>query len=119
MKDFKGAWDYQVVQAEETVALAQVLQRCTVHSGMPQGVLCGAVQGLHECLASVIQSGNMFDLKKLDMAEKDPVAPVSEERAPPPMPRVDLPVSETASSEPGALEPEEATPLEELTLVLR
>ena len=45
LKDFKGAQDYWVVWAEETVALAKALQRCAVHSGMPPGVLCGAVTG--------------------------------------------------------------------------
>ena len=50
--------------------------------GCLQGVLCGAVQELHECLASMIQSSNLLDLEMLDVAEKDPVAPTSEGRAP-------------------------------------
>ena len=32
-KDFKGAQDYWVVWAEEKVAVAKALHRCTVHSG--------------------------------------------------------------------------------------
>ena len=36
-KDFQGVWDYRVVWFEEMVALAMALQRCAIHSGMPQG----------------------------------------------------------------------------------
>ena len=71
-----------MVQAKVTVALAKALKRFTVHSRMPLGVLYRAVQELHECLASVIQSSNLLDLEMLDVAEKDPMAPTSEGRAP-------------------------------------
>ena len=79
-------------------------------------VFCRAVQELHECLTSIIQSGDMLDLKKLDVAEKDPTAPTSEGRTQKPMPRVDPPVGVTTPSKLRALEPEEAAPSQELTL---
>ena len=119
LKDFKGALDYQVVRAEETVALGKALQRCDVHSGVPMKVLCRAVLELHECLASIIQSGNLLDLEMLDVAEKDPLAPASEGRAPSPMPRAEPLVGAIVPSELSASEPGEATPPEELTLVPR
>ena len=75
--------------AEETVALANAVQRCIVHSGMPPGVLCRVVQELHECLTSMVQSGNMLHLEMLDVAEKESVAPASEGRAPLPISRVE------------------------------
>ena len=53
------------------MALAKVLQRCTVHSGMSPWALCRVVQELCECLTSVIQSGDLLDLEMLDVAEKD------------------------------------------------
>ena len=108
-----------MVWAEETEALAKALQRCAVHSGMPLGVPCTAVQELCGCLTSMIQSGNMVDLEMLDVAEKDPVAPASEGGAPSPMPRAEPPVSVTTPGELIALEPEEAAPWKELTLVPR
>ena len=117
--DFKGDLDYQVVWAEETVVLAKALQRCAVCSGMPLGMLCGAVQELHQSITSMIQIGNLPDLEILDVAEKDHVAPTFEGRAPLLMPRVYPPVSVTTPSELSALEPEQAAPPEELTLVPR
>ena len=48
-KDFQGAQDYQVMQHEEMVLLAMALQRCVICLWIPQGVLCGTVQGLHRC----------------------------------------------------------------------
>ena len=117
--DFRGAWDYQVMQAEEKVALAKALQRCAVCSRMPPGVLCRAVQECHECLASMTHIGNLVDLEILDVAEKDPVAPASKGRSLLLMPRVEPLVGVTTPSELSASEPEEATMLEELTLVPR
>ena len=57
------------------VALAMALQRYTVHSITPPGVLWRAVQELHRCLAPVIESGDQFDLEMLDVARRDPMAP--------------------------------------------
>ena len=108
-----------MVWAKKTVGLAKALQRCTVHSRMPPGVFCGALQELHECLASVIQSSNLLDLEMLDVAEKDHVAPASEGRAPLLIPRTESLVSATIPSELSASEPGEATPPEELALVPR
>ena len=116
-KGFKGAWDYWVVWAEETVALAKALQRCAVHSRMLPGVLCRAVQELCECLTYVIQSGNLFDLEILDVAEKDPMPLTPEGRAS--SPRVDPLVGVTTPSEPSTSEPVEAAPPEELALMPR
>ena len=115
---FRGAQDYWVVQAKETVVLTKTLQRCTAHSGMPLGVLCGAVQELHECLTSMIQSGDLIDLEMLDVA-KDPVAPSSKGRAPSLMPGAEQPFGVNTPSELSASEPEEAAPQEELTLLPR
>ena len=106
-----------MVWAKETVALSKLLQRCAVHSGMPPGVLSGVVQEHHECLTSMVQSGNMLDLEMLDVAKKYPLAPTSEGRAPALMPRAEAPVHVTTSSEPSTLEPEEAAPPEELALL--
>ena len=86
---------------------------------MPPGVLCRAVQELHRCLASVIQNGDMDDLKMLDMAEKDPMVPASERRALSPMPRVEPWVGVNALSELSTSEPEKATGPEKLILVSR
>ena len=72
-RNFKGTQDYQVVQHEVMVALAMALQRCTIHSGTSSGMLCRAVQELHGCLASVIENGDLVDLKMLDMVERDPM----------------------------------------------
>ena len=86
---------------------------------MPLGMLCGAVQRLCRCLTSVIESGNWVDLKMLDVAERDPLAPTSRGRAMLPMPRVEPPVGVIPPSEPTTSEPEEAAPPEELALVPR
>ena len=50
-KDFHGTCNYWEVRREEMIALAIALQGCMVQLGMPLGVLCGAVQELHQCLA--------------------------------------------------------------------
>ena len=39
------------------------------------GMLFGAVQELHRCLASLLKKGNLLDITMLDVAEKDPVTP--------------------------------------------
>ena len=80
LQSFKGTRDYWEVQHEEMVALAMAIQRCAVHSRMPPGMLCRAVQELHRCLAPMIESGDQVDLKMLDVARRDPVAPTSTER---------------------------------------
>ena len=108
-----------MVWAEETVALGKALQRCNVHSKMPLGVLCRAVQELCKCLTSVIQSGDLVDLEILEVAEKDPVTHTSAWRTPSLIQRVEPLVSVTVPSELSASDPGEAAPPEELTLVLR
>ena len=67
----------------------------------------------------MIQGGDMVDLEMLDVAMKDPVAPTFEGRAPSVMPRLEPPVGVTTPGKPITLEPEEATPPEEPTLVPR
>ena len=96
-----------------------VLQRCTVCSGLPPEMLCTAVQELHMCLTSMIESGNLVDLEMLDMAEGDPVTPTSRGRALSTMTRAEPPVGVTAPSQPTTSKPEEAAPPKELTLVPR
>ena len=107
-KDFKGAWDYWVVLAEETVALAKTIQRCAVCFGMPLGVIFRTVQELHEGLAPIVQSSDLLDLGMLDVAEKDPVVPASEGRSSSLIPWVEPPIGLTAPSELCASEPEGA-----------
>ena len=106
-----------MVRVEEIVTLALALQRCAVHSGTPLGVLCRAEQELCGCLTPVDESGNHLELKTLDMARKDPVAPTSTERALSPRSRAEEPISVPALSDPPTLEPEEAAQPEELVLV--
>ena len=67
------------------VALANALQRCTIHSGMPLDMLCGAIKELHGCLASVVESGDVVNPEMLNVAERDPT---SEGRAPLLIPRL-------------------------------
>ena len=105
--DFRETWDYWVVWVEKTVALAKALQRCTVHSRMPLGVLLRAVQELHKCLAPMVENGDQFDLKMLDIGERDPESPTSAERALSVTPERE----EATSSEELALVPRWGTPL--------
>ena len=106
-KDFQGSCDYQEVREEETVALAMVLQSCTVQSGMPQGVLCGVVQELCQCLAPLIEDDGLLNMKMLDVAEKDPVtpAPASAPSSPTPGPEEEEQIQIPEESH--TLEPEE------------
>ena len=85
----------------------------------PPGMLCRAVQELCRCLTSVIESGDLVNLRMLDMAENDPMALTSKGRAPSQMPRVVPPFSVPAPSELTASEPGEVAPPEELALVPR
>ena len=50
------------------------LQRCTVCSGTPPGMLCRAVQELCRCLTSMIESGDLVNLKMLDVARRNPIS---------------------------------------------
>ena len=96
------------------------LLRCTVWSGMPPGVLCGAVQELHRCLTPLVKQGDLLDIKMLDMAKKDTMAPpVPTEEACSSEPRAEEPIGLPAPEEPPASEPEEAADSEELALVQR
>ena len=74
-KESQGARDYQVVHREEVVVLAMALQRCAIQSRMSPGVLCRAVQEFCNCLAPLLEGSNLPDLKMLDVAKKDPIAP--------------------------------------------
>ena len=58
-------------------------------------MLYRAVQELCECLTSVIASGDLGNLKMLDVAERDPMAPTARGRTPSPMPRVEPAVGVT------------------------
>ena len=79
------------------------LQRCAVHSGTPLGMLCRAVQELHRCLTSVIESGDLINLKDVRCGLKDPMAPASKGRAPLLTPRVEPPVSVPTPSKPDCI----------------
>ena len=98
------------MQHKEMVALAMAFQRCAICSKTPLGMLCRAVQELHRCVTSIIESGDLVDLRMLDVAKRDPVASTSRGRAPLLMPRAEPLVGVTAPSEPTVSEPEEATP---------
>ena len=64
------------------VTLAQALQQCTIQSWMPPGMLCRAVQELLRCIALLHEKGDLLDITKLDVVEKDPVTPsIPTERA--------------------------------------
>ena len=101
------------------VVLDMALQRCAVHSRMPPGVLCRAVQELHRCLTTMIESGDQFDLNMLDEARRDPMAPASAERAPLLTPRMEELISVSAPNDPPSSEPKEAVQPQELALVPR
>ena len=115
----EGLRDHWVIWHEEKVALAMALQRCTVHSKMPPGMLCRAVQELHRYLTSVIESCDLVNLKMLDVARRDPMAPTSKGSTPLLTPTAEPPVGVPIPSEPTASEPGEAATPEELTLVPR
>ena len=100
------------------VALVMALQRFAVHSRMPPGVLCGAVQELCRCLAPLLERGDLLDLDMLNVARKDPMTPAPAERALSLRPRAEELIGVPAPSMPTALEPEKATQPEEFTLVL-
>ena len=48
---------------DETMELAMALQRCTVCSGMPMGMLCRAVKELCRCFIPMIVSGDLVNLR--------------------------------------------------------
>ena len=119
-----GCWDAEITfpkgfQGNSGLWSGLALQRCTIHSKMPPQMLCRAVQELCRCLTSMIESGDLVNLKMLDVAKRNPVAPASKGRALSLMPRVEPPVSVTAPSQLTTSEPEEAAPPEELALVPR
>ena len=94
------------------VALVKALQSCAVQSGMPLGVLCGAEQELHKCLAPLIED-SLLKLERLDVVEKDPMAPAPTSAPSFPMP--DLEEEEQIVQIPEescASEPEQAIHLE-------
>ena len=117
-KEFQGTQDYQVLWYEEMVVPAMALHRCALHSRMPPGVLCRAVQELCRCLAPLLERGVLLDLDMLVMTRKDLMTPAPAERASSQRPRVEEPISVPASSEPTVSEPEEAAQPEEFAVVL-
>ena len=72
------------------------------------GVLCGAVQELHQCLSPLLEGDGLLNLETMDVAKKDPVAPASVPTSPTPDPEEE----EQVTKEPCTSEPEEATHLE-------
>ena len=76
--------DYQEVWREESVMLAIVLQWCTILPRAPSDIFCGAVQELHECLAPVVEKGNLFNMEKeiWEGIRKDPVTATPSKRTP-------------------------------------
>ena len=67
----------------------------------------------------MIESDDLVNLERLNVAEKNPIAPASKERALLLIPRAEPPVSVTNPSEQSTSEPEEAVPPGELTFVPR
>ena len=118
LKFFQWSHNYKEVRKEETVTLAMALQSCTVQSGMPLGVLCGAVQELHQCLAPLKEEGCLLKFEMLDVAEKDPMAPTPASAPSFPTPDPEEGQVILTPKESCTLEPEEAACLEgELTLI--
>ena len=120
-KDFHGTHNYQEVRKEETIALAMALQRCAVQLGMPPGVLCGVVQQLCQCLAPLLEGGDLFNLEMLDIAKKYPVAPApaSASASPTPEPKEEEQITLQVPEEPCVSEPGKAANLAgELDLIL-
>ena len=106
-KDFQGSCDYKEMRREETIALAVVLQSCTVQSGMPPGELCGVLQEFHQCLAPLIEEESL-EFETLDVAKKDPMPTASAPTSSTPDPEeedwvVQVP-EESCTSEPAHLE---------------
>ena len=108
LKDFHGIYDYWEVRREEMITLAMALKRCMVQLGMLPGVLCGAVQELCQCLAPLLEGGDLLNLEMLDIAEKDPVAPTPASASPTPEPKEEEQITLQVSKEPCTSEPEEA-----------
>ena len=87
---------------------------------MPLGVLCRAGQELCRCLTFLVEQGVLLDLKMMDMARKDPMAPpVPTEGASSSKPRVEEPISLPASDKLPPLEPKEGAHSDKLALVQR
>ena len=88
---------------------------------MPPGMLCGAVQELHRCLAPL---GNLLDITILDVMEKDPLTPsIPTERVSSlelkPEPPEEEPISLLVPNIQEAVEPEGAACPGELALMQR
>ena len=49
---------------KKNIALPNVLQWCTIWDGTPLDTFCQAVQELHECLALVVEEGDLFNMEK-------------------------------------------------------
>ena len=80
---------------------------------MPLGVLCGVVQKLHQCLALFLEGDSLLNLKMLDVARKDPVAPApaSAPASSTPEPKEEEHITIWVPEEPRHSEPEEAAHL--------
>ena len=66
------------------ITLAVALQSCAVQLGMPLGVLCGVVQGLHQCPAPLLEGDYLLNLEMLVVAEKESMAPAPASPTPEP-----------------------------------
>ena len=81
----QGPRDIHVVRCNKMVALARALQQCTIQSGVPPGVLCGAIQDLCKCLATLMERGNLLRLSMLEVMEEEEMttspSPVEETRS--------------------------------------
>ena len=76
-KDPRITQDYWEVWREEIVALVIVLQRCAICARSSPNVFCGVVQELCECLAPVVEVGDLFNMEKeiWEGVRKDPWLP--------------------------------------------
>ena len=63
--------DIQAVRCDKTVALLWTLWLCAILSGIPLGILCGAVQDLHRCLIPLIERDNLLDVSMLEAVEEE------------------------------------------------
>ena len=56
--------DYWEVGREEIVVLAIIFPWCAIWAGAAQDIFCEAEQELHECLAPVVEEGDLFNIEK-------------------------------------------------------
>ena len=101
------------------MALAIVVQRCAIHTKDSPNTFCGVVQELHECLAPVVNEGDLLNMEIMGEPRRGLMAPTPPKRAPSPTLRAEETTSAPAPYPPPTSKPEGAVSPKELTLVPR